>query len=183
VRRQLLETAQTSRTLEVAADVAKLQRDCAASAQRLGTSDLLSQLDAEPRAATQAAELWTQAFARSRPPVRGMFPGAASEVEVRYSNPAIADFYQRLAAVILGGLGIAGLVVGQRRGLPLVDWLRRWPHACGVIAGLAWWLWLWPSALGLVIALAFLLASTRSGFRTARESGSTIVRISNVQAP
>ncbi len=103
----------------MAADVAKLDRDSAAGAQRLGTSDLLNQLGAEPRAATQAAELWTQVFARDRSPVLGMFQGEAPVVEIRYSNPATTDFYQRLAAVVLGSLGIVGLVVGQRRGLPL----------------------------------------------------------------
>jgi hypothetical protein len=182
VRRQLLETAQTSRSLEVAADVAKLERDGAASAGRLGTSDLLSRLDAESHSATQASELWTQAFASSRRPVRGNFAGATPVIEVRYSDPAVKDFYGRLIAVLLGGLGIVGLVVGQRRGLPLVDWLRRWPHACGVILGLAWWLWLWPSVVGLLIVIASLVASTRSGFRTSRESGSTIVRISSTQS-
>ena len=51
---------------------------------------------------------------------------------------------------------VAGLVRsnGGRR-------LARWPHAPGVVLGLAWWLWLSPSVLGLVIALASVLAAVR----------------------
>jgi hypothetical protein len=45
----------------------------------------------------------------------------------------------------------AAAVVGlrRRRGLTM---LQRWPHAVGLLIGLAWWWWLHPSVVGLAIA-------------------------------
>jgi len=50
---------------------------------------------------------------------------------------------------LLACLAVVALVQGS-----LTKTLERWPHALGVVLGLAWWLWLSPSVLGLGIALA-----------------------------
>lgn len=77
---------------------------------------------------------------------------------------------QRWAMAAAIGLGAAGIGFLRRRwGAPLADWPRRWPHALGVVVGLAWWLWLSPSVFGLLLALVCALGSLKSGL-SAREA-------------
>jgi hypothetical protein len=57
---------------------------------------------------------------------------------------------------VLTGLAVVGLVRGT-----LTETLRRWPHATGLVLGLAWWLWLSPSVVGLGIVLASISIAGR----------------------
>jgi hypothetical protein len=58
-----------------------------------------------------------------------------------------------LAVLCLTVLIVWGIVRGvfERKTIP-------WPHAIGVLLGLAWWIWLAPSVLGLCIAAANIVA-------------------------
>ncbi len=59
-----------------------------------------------------------------------------------------------------------------------VDALCRWPHACGVLVGIAYWAWMWPSWLGIVIAAASLWLALRFDWpgRSVRADASTVLR-------
>jgi hypothetical protein len=61
-----------------------------------------------------------------------------------------------------------------------VDVFYRWPHACGVLLGIAYWAWLWPSWLGTLIAAASLWLAVRFAWpgRSLRTEASTVLRAS-----
>jgi hypothetical protein len=61
-----------------------------------------------------------------------------------------------------------------------VDCIYRWPHACGVLLGIAFWAWLWPSWLGILIAAVSLWLALRFAWpgRSIRTEASTVLRAS-----
>jgi hypothetical protein len=63
-----------------------------------------------------------------------------------------------------------------------VDFLYRWPHAFGVLLGMAWWAWLWPSWLGILIGVASLWLALRFAWpgRSMRTEASTVLRASRI---
>lgn len=83
----------------------------------------------------------------------------------------------RVGGAVIVAIAVA-LVVGGACYRRLAGWVCRWPHALGVLVGLAWWLWLWPSALGWVIVLLSLAASFKPGWKPAPQSGSVVVMLS-----
>ncbi len=61
------------------------------------------------------------------------------------------------------GLLVAGAwALGRTR---RAQWLTKWPHAAGVVVGLAWWLWLSPSVLGWLIVAVSLAAAAHSAWK------------------
>jgi hypothetical protein len=84
---------------------------------------------------------------------------------------------------IIGLLVIAGALIAtlsMMRRPAAADFLYRWPHACGVLLGIAYWGWLWPSWLGILIAAASLWLALRFGWpsRSLRTEASTVLRSS-----
>jgi len=82
---------------------------------------------------------------------------------------------------VVGLLVIAGLLVGTiwlMRRPAAVDFIYRWPHACGVLLGIAYWAWLWPSWLGILLAAASLWLAVRFAWpgRSLRTEASTVLR-------
>jgi hypothetical protein len=84
---------------------------------------------------------------------------------------------------IFGLLAIVGSLIATiwlMRRPAAADFLYRWPHACGVLLGLAWWAWLWPSWLGILIAAASLWSALRFAWpgRSIRTEASTVLHSS-----
>ncbi|MCW0295071.1 hypothetical protein NIL11_27015, partial [Klebsiella pneumoniae] len=87
--------------------------------------------------------------------------GRCDSIAVNYP-PVVADkFATRLPTALLFAASMAALILFVRLGLTSTL-TNRWPHALGVVAGLAWWLWLTPSILGWVLVLLSLGTSLRS---------------------
>jgi len=173
-RDELRRQATSSMTLTT--EIATLQRECGEAAERLGTTDLWNANPSGPEVATEPNDLWTLTEAAVRAPVRGMFAGPIMSVAVRYPRRGEGDFVERLWLVLLGAAVVMLWLLAERQKWPLGDWLRRWPHAVGVILGLAWWLWLTPSVVGLLVAVGCALHSTRSNLNAAGELAATLVR-------
>jgi len=72
-----------------------------------------------------------------------------------------------LALVILGGT-----LFVYRSCAPVatvaIETAQRWPHAIGVVFGLAWGMWLSPSLAGWIIVAAFLWGAIRTPGGTGR---------------
>ncbi len=138
--------------------------------------ELVKRVEAAGRLARPAAspmlqkpgEIFRRALDAGQPVVRGACEGRADSLMLD-SRPAAESpdlFYRRMAAAVLAllaCLAVAGVIPGT-----WTDTLRHWPHAIGVVLGLAWWLWLSPSVLGLGIALVSVLAAGR-GRMTAKK--------------
>ncbi|MEX0643168.1 MAG: hypothetical protein WD468_10735 [Pirellulales bacterium] len=104
--------------------------------------------------------------------------GSANQVTIELSRADAASGTSRIfAALAIAGAALASVWLVRQ---PLArDFLYRWPHAMGVLAGVFWWAWLWPSWLGLFIAAASLLPLFRSGWpgRSLRVEGSTVLQV------
>jgi len=145
-------------------------------AQRLGTSQSLAEMLRQPAAGGEPAGVHVTAAASSRPPVRCMYRGAAGRLVVRYPDAPQGNLAWRLATAV-------ALLIGTVAACPV--WVRswcgercrRWPHAAGVLIGVASWLLLWPSLFGWAIIVVCLAASLRTGRRVAGSGeGSTMLR-------
>jgi hypothetical protein len=113
-----------------------------------------------------AGESVTSSFAFSspllQPTVRCAFEGRADSLTLDCRQAEAGWLAPRFGAAAALVVLTCAAVIGLRRGT-LAPMPERWPHAAGVVLGLAWWLWLVPSVLGLGIALASVLtASWRS---------------------
>jgi hypothetical protein len=172
-RRQLLEMPATRETAGLEAELKTLEREQAALATRLGsTASAATTVEAR-----EPPDLWSAALARPRTRARSLFNSASATIAVRYPHADSADWWARLV-VVLAAIGVVLLVkLAMRRGLPVADWLRRWPQPLGVMLGLAWWLWLSPSLLGLLLALVSLVSTWRPALRFRRESPTTVLRL------
>lgn len=167
-----------SRSAAMAAEAAAMERKVRDLTGELGLSSAANSFDGSKRTAVHPAELWAAATHRAGEPA--VIDRSSTSVGLRFEPATEADLRARLIAAML--LTVAGVIVAWALGggRPLNDWLRRWSHVLGVLAGFAWWLWLAPSVLGLVIVLASALSSLRCGFRRTRDPGSTVVRLSSL---
>jgi hypothetical protein len=130
-------------------------------------------------AAVEEREIWNLTMPDTESPVRCTLTGSGGGMlDVQESVPANSDWGVRVVACIL--IGAASLLVFllALRG-PLGDWLHRWPHAVGVLVGLAWWLWLTPSLLGWGIVLLSVISAIRSPWKVQRRTPA-LVPLSNV---
>jgi hypothetical protein len=85
----------------------------------------------------------------------------------------------RFAGLLLITSGLIAAIWLMRRPAA-IDALCRWPHACGVLVGIAIWAWMWPSWFGILIAGASLWLALRSNWpgRSLRTEASTVLRAS-----
>lgn len=102
--------------------------------------------------------------------------GGTKSVTIRSSDMVQKDWHLRLiAAAACLAMGASLWWLGRRD--TFGEWLRRWPHAVGLSAGVAWWLWLEPSFAGWIVIAVSLLSGMRSGWATVREPASTSNRV------
>ncbi len=129
-------------------------------AKRLETAGILPKLSAPGSAADGPDEVFRRLPSVGQPAVRCSCEGRADSLRLD-AQPAEGNglFYRLAAAAALAVLTCLA-VVGLLRGT-LTETLRRWPHATGLVLGLAWWLWLSPSIVGLGIALASISIAAR----------------------
>ena len=83
----------------------------------------------------------------------------------------------RLIALPLTAVLLVGTIWLMR--LPAAtDFIYRWPHALGILFGIAYWAWLWPSWLGLLIVAGSLWLALRFDWpgRSLRAEASTVLR-------
>jgi hypothetical protein len=127
-----------------------------------------------------ARELWELVQPGRASVVRRTFTGAgAGKIDLEIEPPPSSPRNLRWLAAVAFALAAVILFALAWRGR-LGDWLLRWPHAVGVLAGLAWWLWLTPSALGWLVVLVSVVAALRRPWKgvaaVATASPSSIVR-------
>lgn len=171
-RQMLLESPHGGQTLALEAEMKAMEREQAAIAGRLATSEGPSTAGLH-----EAVELWAHAQTAGRRPTRSIFDGAAPAATIRYPRPAQALWWTRLVFVAASSVLVLVLLLLIARGLPVADWVRRWPHPLAMCLALAWWLWLTPSVLGLVGAVLVLLISLRSGLRRAHDAPTSVMRL------
>ena len=105
--------------------------------------------------------------------------GGNDRLELQFRSIGLTPSQNR----VIGLLVIAGSLIGSiwlMRRPAAADFLYRWPHACGVLLGIAYWAWLWPSWLGILITAASLWMALRFAWpgRSLRTEASTVLRSS-----
>lgn len=78
-----------------------------------------------------------------------------------------------IAALLITGIWLMRLPAAN-------DFLCRWPHALGILFGIAYWAWMWPSWVGILIATGCLWLALRFDWpgRSLRTEASTVLRAS-----
>lgn len=177
VMRLLVRAEAAHETASMRTDLESLEKRETTAAQRLGVSDLFTQLVADTEGPAGAAALWRLAEDDRRPAVLFGTSSALSPVTIRRDEVHRSDIVSRLAALL--GVAVLGAAVvwGLRRGI-LPTLLLRWPYVTGILGGLAWWWWLEPSVLGWAVAAAGLAAAARSRWQQRRRAASTLVPLS-----
>jgi hypothetical protein len=76
-----------------------------------------------------------------------------------------------IAAALIGGIWLM-------RWPAAADFFCRWPHAVGILIGIAYWAWMWPSWVGILIAAASVWLALRFDWpgRSIRREASTVLR-------
>ncbi|QDU99232.1 hypothetical protein [Lignipirellula cremea] len=101
-------------------------------------------------------EVWRSLDPFSRP-VRSTFAGAMPKISVAY--PALDQGYWRplfWIALLILAVSLVEWLISRTW---LYELVLQWPHALGVVAGIAWWLLLSPSVVGLaIVGLSLVLA-------------------------
>lgn len=125
-------------------------------------------------------EVWEVAQQGRAPSLYCSLAGGGGErLEVVVARPPASDLGLRLLLAAMAAVAATVLFLLVSRG-PLGTWIVRWPHAVGVLVGLAWWLWLTPSLLGWAIVLASVVTALRMPWRPSRRPSpghaSTIIR-------
>ena len=128
----------------------------------------------------QPAELWDQLQSGEGSATHFVVRQQAAPPQVRFVRAGQSGLLRRLAAAAAVALAMLLLVAILRNGM-VVEFLRRWPFAAGVAAGLAWWLWLSPSVVGWLLILVSLAGAFRRPRQSVREPGSTIVPLSSLK--
>ena len=122
-----------------------------------------------PQLAAPAADEWTYYVAE----------GGNDRLPLHFRLLEPTATQNRLSGLLL----IAGSLIATiwlMRRPTAIDFLYRWPHACGVLLGIAYWASLWPSWLGILIAAASLWLALRSAWPggSMRTEASTVLRAS-----
>ena len=100
--------------------------------------------------------MWQGAVDEAQVVARYTFDGGRDTLTFRYNLIDSEQWAGRLVAAAVYLSLIAAAAYLLRRGT-LSQCFARWPHAFGIVLGLAWWLWLWPGVIGLLIVLLVLL--------------------------
>jgi hypothetical protein len=76
-----------------------------------------------------------------------------------------------IAAALIGGIWLM-------RWPAATDFFCRWPHAVGILIGIAYWAWMWPSWVGILIAAVSVWLALRFDWpgRSIRRESSTVLR-------
>jgi hypothetical protein len=184
IRRQLaLPTATATPQAEAARQVfsKELESLCgrqSPTASRLAGTQVLAQLAAETPRTDRPTRLWLPGSDRSRPVLYGLAEGGVNTIGISYRAVTARPLLPRLGSLLVVAGVAAALVWGVRHGR-LEALIFRWPHAFGVLVGLAWWLWLWPSVLGWVIVLVNVVAAFRPVERTSRKPATVVVTMTS----
>ena len=101
------------------------------------------------------AALWQASLDDPRQVTQRLIRGRADVLVLRYAPVGGRWFSTRLGEAVLAALLVLALAWVLRRGT-FRQSLARWPHAFGIVLGLAWWLWLSPSAIGLALVAALV---------------------------
>ncbi len=179
LKRQLVRVGSSQSAKQAAAEASAIQKHQIQVARQLRLTSVLSKFTRAQAPAVDLAELWQCSLDHRQAATRCEFPGKVDRLALRYRQVQGS----RLPGIFLGILGLSALVALAVLGLgsaALGEWMRRWPSALGVAAGLAWWLWLSPSLLGWVIVAASLLAQARSAWRR-QVPTSAVITLRSVQ--
>jgi len=165
-QRELLPAARTRRAGAAAAEAQAIEQEQWQLAERLGATDTVAQVTAEAEVADKLDEVARCGICPGRAVARYAFAEGVGSIALEYRRIEHPGLVARWLAAfcLIAALPLAVIGVRQPR---FRWWLKKWPQAFGVLAGLAWWLWLWPSALGWGIALASLAAAAWPTWRIA----------------
>lgn len=167
-----LDAAPASTSLEARrAELVALGVRVAKAEQRLGVADESAAAWSLPPSAAEVD--WLRHSRVEWPTFYAAVDGPLPELQLPAPAVAAGPWGRWLGVAV----ALALLLAARRWGLA-TDWLRRWPHAVGVAAGLVWWLALEPSFVGWVIVALTLLAGYFPAVRAARDAASTVVRLS-----
>lgn len=171
---------QLALTPDLAGNVSAIER---LSALDQRARALAASLDAEAvfrgalsaeRVLEQVSELWRASVGGDRRITSYETAPAADKLVLVAPATVRPGWLSRVgASALLAGLVLALWWVGRRG--QLADGLSRLPALFGVAGGILWWLFLWPSVLGLGLIALFVFASVRSGWKSRRPGGATIV--------
>jgi hypothetical protein len=132
-----------------------------------------------PRAATDAAV--SSRFIAAAAGVWSYYVAeGGSDRLVLQLRPATLSLAQiRWVGVLLVAAATA-LAIWLMRWPAVADFACRWPHALGILFGVAYWAWLWPSWLGILLSAASLWLALRFDWpgRSLRTEASTVLRAS-----
>jgi len=109
--------------------------------------------------------MWRERFPQSTP-TRLSFQGGKGQVVVAYA-PTTAPWWATFFWIVLLAAVVAAIEWLFHQAW-LYEMVLQWPHAPGVLAGVAWWLFLSPSYVGLIIAGVSLVLSFASPWRGLR---------------
>lgn len=157
-------------------DLDKVDDEWAEAAKNLGMTPLAAQILAEKPVPDQPAELWEQTHAGGGSVTRFFVHRDGQAPQVRYLRAGEAGLLRRFGAALAVALATLVVVAALRSGV-VVEFVRRWPYAAGVVAGLAWWLWLSPSILGWLLILTSVAAAFRRPSHSIREPSSAIIAV------
>jgi hypothetical protein len=177
VMRQLVRAEAAHETASMRTDLESLEKRETTASERLGVSDLFSQLAADTEGPAGVAAIWRLAEEDRRPAVLFGTSGVLSPVTVRRDEVHRSDIASRLVALLGVALFGAAVVWGLHRGI-LPTLLLRWPYVTGILGGLAWWWWLEPSVLGWAVAAAGFAAAVWARWQQRRRAASTLVPLS-----
>ncbi len=105
--------------LNATEEIATIEQDQARLARRLGTSNLMSQLSAEPAIAADPVRLWNMTQVPGRTVLFALARGDSGPLTVDYLQRAGDDRWPRLMVAGAMLLAILAMAVARRRG-----WLR-----------------------------------------------------------
>jgi hypothetical protein len=142
-------------------------------ADRLGALPTMGQISAAVSLADSPTQLWHWSLDRPQPAVHYLFREGVSSITLAYRSQESGGWQNRLLLAVVLITLMPLLVFGLRRS-PASRWWKRWPHAAGVGAGLAWWLWLSPSLLGWGIVLLSIAASLRAAWNRSSQNSSSL---------
>ena len=152
-----------------AARLAAIDRDQALTAGNLGVQEAHQRAWSTSRTAVDSGDLWMLVGASDQASIHASIDGDRLTFRPGYGAGPSIGFVMRgvLALVILGGT-----LFVYRSGAPVatvaIETAQRWPHAIGVVFGLAWGMWLSPSLAGWIIVAAFLWGAIRTPGGTGR---------------
>jgi hypothetical protein len=162
-RLRLLEP-DTEWDLEPTANTDFVLQDQERLAGRLGTSDLLADLLADPPLDASAAARFQSSLGRPHSGVEAMFLGEASAIELDYPRPLRGELPWRIVNVLVAAAVLLATVATVRY-TAAVTWLGARPRIIALAVGVFWWLFLSPSAAGwLIIVAAFVGPSVARRF-------------------